>query len=277
MSGRDAWQPWELHEDFARGRIRHALFDFDGTLSTLRQGWEGIMGPVCVEMIAGDGGATPEIVEAVQRMIDETTGIQTIYQMQRLREMVRAFGRVPEERIRTAEEYKAMYLERLHVPVRARLAQIERGEKTRDDFRIRGCVDFLEGLRTRGVTCYVFSGTDREDVRHECGELKLDHYFAEIWGAIPNLEAYSKEKVIRDIIAAHDLAGPEVIAIGDGPVELRAAREVGGIALGVASDEERGHGWNPRKRERLLRAGAHLLVPDFSEAPKLLAYLFNEA
>lgn len=277
MAMAESAQGWELREDFVRGRIRHALFDFDGTLSTLRQGWEGIMAPVCVEMIAGEGEATAEIVEAVDRMIDETTGIQTIYQMQRLREMVRAFGRVPEDRIRTAEEYKAIYLERLHVPVRARLGQLARGERTLDDYRIRGCVDFLEGLRARGVVCYVFSGTDREDVRHECAALGLSGYFAEIWGAIPNLEAYSKEKVIRDIIAAHDLAGPEVIAIGDGPVELRAAREVGSIALGVASDEERGHGWNARKRERLVHAGAHLLVPDFAGAGRLLAYLFGEA
>ena len=28
------------------GRVRHALFDFDGTISVIRRGWEGIMIPL---------------------------------------------------------------------------------------------------------------------------------------------------------------------------------------------------------------------------------------
>ena len=31
-----------------RGRIRHALFDFDGTISLIRQGWQGVMVPMMV-------------------------------------------------------------------------------------------------------------------------------------------------------------------------------------------------------------------------------------
>ncbi|HPO31060.1 MAG TPA: carbohydrate kinase, partial [Candidatus Hydrogenedentes bacterium] len=103
------------------------------------------------------------------KMIDETTGIQTIYQMERLVEMVREWGRVPEQNILTAEQYKQVYLDRLMVPVRERIALIERGEKTVDDFRVSGVTRFLELLQTRGVKMYVFSGTDRDDVRHEAG------------------------------------------------------------------------------------------------------------
>ncbi|HOJ67875.1 MAG TPA: HAD family hydrolase, partial [Candidatus Hydrogenedentes bacterium] len=258
------------------GQIRHALFDFDGTISLLREGWQHIMGPVCVEMIAGDTEPTDDIREAVAKMIDETTGIQTIYQMERLVEMVREWGRVPEQNILTAEQYKQVYLDRLMVPVRERIALIERGEKTVDDFRVSGVTRFLELLQTRGVKMYVFSGTDRDDVRHEAGVVGVADYFEEIWGALPSKEEYSKEKVIREIMAAHQLSGPQVLAVGDGPVELRNIKEAGGIALGVASDEKRGYGWDMHKRQRLIRAGADILVPDFREADTLTQYLFNE-
>ena len=38
------------------GQVRHALFDFDGTISVIRRGWETIMIPMMLEMIC-DGQA----------------------------------------------------------------------------------------------------------------------------------------------------------------------------------------------------------------------------
>lgn len=276
LNSRIAAGDLEILNDFERGRLRHVLFDFDGTISLLREGWQEIMAPVCIEMIAGDAAPSAEIAAAVHAMIDETTGIQTIYQMQRLAELVRQFGRVPEERILTPEAYKEIYNERLLVPVRERIGRIASGEARPQDFIVHGALAFIEGLRARGATLYVFSGTDAGDVRNEAEVLGVSRHFEEIWGAIPDLEAYSKEKVIREIIARHGLHGPEVMAVGDGPVELRNVKTCGGIALGVASDEKRGRGWDPVKRARLAKAGADMLVPDFTRADALLAHLYGE-
>jgi hypothetical protein len=41
-------------ESIPSGRIKHAVFDHDGTISTLRQGWEEIMAPVMIKAILGD-------------------------------------------------------------------------------------------------------------------------------------------------------------------------------------------------------------------------------
>ncbi len=265
-----------VNENIERGRLRHLLFDFDGTISILREGWPDIMAPVCVEMICGDTPQTQEIKDEVDRMIDETTGIQTIYQMERLQEMVIAHGLVPKDKVLSPAEYKQVYLDRLMVPVRARIAQLEAGEKTVADYTVAGSIRFLELLSKKGVHMYVFSGTDQDDVRNEAGKLGAAPFFEEIWGALPSKEEYSKEKVIRDIMARHDLHGPQVLAVGDGPVELRNVKDAGGIALGVCSDEKAGHGWDMHKRNRLLKAGADILVPDFNEAEKLVAYLFAE-
>ncbi|NLN91716.1 MAG: HAD family hydrolase [Candidatus Hydrogenedens sp.] len=264
----------EIIRQVERGKIKHILFDFDGTISLLREGWQAIMAPVCVEMICGDTQPTDAIREEVNVMIDETTGIQTIFQMQRLQEMVRSHGFVPESEIRTPEEYKEVYNDRLMVPVRERLAAIEKGERTRESFTVKGSLHFLELLSRLDVTMYVFSGTDREDVRNEAACLGVASHFNEIWGALPSVEEYSKEKIIREIISQHKLEGPQVLAIGDGPVELQNVRDAGGIALGIASDEVKGEGWDEAKRVRLMKAGADILVPDFKEADKVVEYLF---
>ena len=58
----------ELLRDVPRGRFRHVLFDFDGTISLLREGWQGIMRPVMLEMIAGGESTTPEMEAEVEKM-----------------------------------------------------------------------------------------------------------------------------------------------------------------------------------------------------------------
>ncbi|MEK7793370.1 MAG: HAD family hydrolase [Candidatus Hydrogenedentota bacterium] len=264
----------QILRDFPRGRFKHALFDFDGTISLLREGWQGIMAPVMTEMICGGADPSEEIQREVAEFIEESTGIQTLIQMQGLVEIVRRRGLVPEAEVLDEHGYKAAYNDRLMVPVRERLAAIASGAIPRERFMVLGSASFIAGLKERGLTLYIFSGTDRNDVRNEAEALGVAHYFAEIWGALPSLEEYSKEKVLREIITAHGLQGSEVLIIGDGPVELRNAKEHGCVALGVASDEQAGHGWDPAKRERLIKAGADLLVPDFGEAEALGEFLF---
>lgn len=268
----------EIINEFERGKIKYGLFDFDGTISILREGWQDIMHPVCVEMICGDTAPTPEIETEVRTMIDDTTGIQTILQMERLVEMVREKGLVPESAILDAQGYKKIYLDRLMVPVRERLTRLGCGELAREQAMVKGAQNFLNLLsKKEGIELYVFSGTDRDDVRNEANKLGVDRFFIEIWGALRTFQEYSKEKIIKDLVEKHQLHGPEVIAVGDGPVELRNVKAVGGIALGVASDEKRGFGLDEEKRTRLIKAGADLIIPDFGEARALANYLFPAA
>ncbi len=266
----------EIVNEVECGRFKHGLFDFDGTVSLMREGWQRIMAPVMVEMICGATEPTPEIEHEVYEYIEESTGIQTILQMQHLVEMVRAHGLVPEDQILDAQGYKKVYNDRLMVPVRERIAKLESGEFTVGDVTLRGSLDFLAKLRDKGLAMYVFSGTDRADVRNEAAKVGAAPYFKEIWGALKTFEEYSKEKVIKDIMSTHDLHGVEVLVVGDGPVEIRNAKAAGCVAIGVASNEVEGHGWNEEKRERLIRAGADIMVPDFGDTPALVDYLFPQ-
>ena len=79
--------------------------------------------------------------------------------------------------------------------------------------------------------------------------------------------------VIARILEENGLRGPELVAFGDGYVEIENARRAGGRTVGVASLETGDSGWDEWKKGRLRQVGAEVLVPDWREAGQLLEYL----
>jgi phosphoglycolate phosphatase-like HAD superfamily hydrolase len=216
------------------------------------------------------------VVERVRDYIDQSTGVQTMVQMQTLVAIVREFGCVPPEEVLDAPGYKEVYNDVLMAVVRKRLAKLQREELEIHDFTMKGAIEFMKTLRDRGVKLYLASGTDRDDVVAEATALGYAELFeGRVYGALGDVNKYSKKLVIERILRENDLSGPELACFGDGPVELRETRRRGGIAVGVASDEVRRYGWNQRKRSRLIKAGADLLVPDFSQGERLISYLWQ--
>jgi phosphoglycolate phosphatase-like HAD superfamily hydrolase len=124
---------------------------------------------------------------------------------------------------------------------------------------------------------YLASGTDKADVINEAKSLGYDDLFdGGIYGSVGDISKYSKKMVIDDIIKNNNLKGNELLVIGDGPVEIKECRKANGIAIGIASDEVRRYGLNQEKRTRLIKSGAQIIIPDFSQADKLMELLFNE-
>ena len=264
------------------GRIRHAVFDHDGTISTLRQGWEQIMAPVMIKAILGDEYETADETlyhKARNRVLDyinDSTGVQTIVQMEALVEMVGEFGVVPADRILDKFGYKQIYNDALMELVNKRIGKFKRGELDINDYTIKGAVELLMALKQRGVKLYLASGTDRQDVVAESEALGYAELFdGGIYGSVGDIARYSKKMVIEKIMTENHLQGPELAVFGDGPVEIRECRKRDGISVGVASDEIRRHGLDVEKRTRLIKAGAHILTPDFSESKSLLQLLFG--
>jgi phosphoglycolate phosphatase-like HAD superfamily hydrolase len=175
----------------------------------------------------------------------------------------------------SAEQYKAIYNERLLRHIHERLAGVEGGQTPREEMMLAGAEPFLQALAARGVTLYVASGTDVGDVRREAAALGVARFFqGGVFGAVGASRACSKAAVIHDILESHRLEGPELLVVGDGPVEIREGKARGAITVGVASDEVRRRGLNPRKRERLVAAGADIVIPDFTVGAALLSLLF---
>ncbi len=253
-------------------RVESALFDFDGTLSLLREGWEEVMIPLMLEMICGRQPYSPAIQAEVYDYVERSTGILTIRQMDWLAEAVKRHGIA--DRVYSGKEYKALYLQRLSSHIAARQEDIRSGRVTADEMIVVGGRAFIESLRQRGITLYLASGTDHCFVVEESHLLGIDTYFnGGIYGALDTSEAHDKALLIQHILETNYLSGRELLVVGDGPVEIREAVRNGAVALGVASDEVKRQGWNLRKAKRLEQAGADLLIPDFRQAEMLTQYL----
>jgi hypothetical protein len=83
--------------------------------------------------------------------------------------------------------------------------------------------------------------------------------------------------VIERLLRENDLHGSELLGFGDGFVEIEEVKRVGGVAVAVASDEVRRQGINGWKRERLIRAGADVVIGEYRCQEDLLGWLFDEA
>ena len=208
--------------------------------------------------------------------IEKSTGVQTIVQMKALVDMVREFGLVPEDHILDEYGYKQLFNDALMKMVNARIEKFKKGSLDINELTIKGSVSFLEKLSEKGIKLYLASGTDEQDVINEATILGYAHLFqGRIHGSVGDVSKYSKKMVVEKIIADNNLKGPELIVFGDGPVEIRQTRKVAGLAIGIASDEIRRYGMDLEKRPRLVKAGAHVIIPDFAEPEKLIEQIFS--
>lgn len=261
--------------------IKHAVFDNDGTISTLREGWEKIMAPVMVKAILGNeySGADESLLKKVKSrvdlFIDNTTGIQTLMQMKMLLDIIREFGFVPEDQMLDEFGYKELYNKELLRMVKEREDKLLAGELNVDDLTIKNSIPFLKTLYNNGIKLYLTSGTDVEDVKREAAVIGHDYLFeGRIYGAVGDINKEAKRLVldrILDSIGKSD-AGM-IVTFGDGPVEIRETQKRGGLTVGIASNELRRYGLNQSKRTRLIKAGADIIIPDFSQADRLLKLL----
>jgi phosphoglycolate phosphatase len=258
-----------------RREISHVLFDFDGTLSLIRQGWPDVMVPLFLEVLPRRAGESEEdlrslVIEDIMRL----NGKQTIYQMIQLTERIRQRGGCPREPL----WYKHEYLRRLDEHIRDRIEALRSGRRTADELLVHGARSLLEKLTQRGLILYLASGTDEPCVHNEAALLDIARYFpGRIYGAQDDYRQFSKKLLINRILTENRISGARLLAFGDGYVEIANTKEVGGLAVGVASDEaNNGSGrMDEWKRQRLLGVGADVVIPDYRDADALLDWLIK--
>ncbi len=185
-----------LHSDFPRGQFHSALFDFDGTLSLIREGWPQVMIPMMVDVLREAGAREPvaDLTAHVEEFVMRLNGKQTIYQMIQLADEVRQRGGTPLEPL----AYKHRYHELLMARINSRLDALAAGRATPAEWTVPGSHAFLEALTQRGLTLYLASGTDLAFVRREIELLGLAPYFeGRIYGALDDYQQFSKQMIVE--------------------------------------------------------------------------------
>ncbi|HWY87088.1 MAG TPA: HAD family hydrolase [Gemmataceae bacterium] len=265
-----------LRPDLPRGHFRFVLFDFDGTLSLIREGWPQVMIPMMVDVLRQTGTGEDEVTlrAQVEEFVMRLNGKQTIYQMMQLGEEVKKRGGQALDPL----VYKHRYHDLLMARIEGRIEALAAGQATPEDWTVPGSHALLKNLQSRGLTLYLASGTDLPFVRREAELLGLTVYFgAHIYGALDDYQNFSKKMVIERLLEDNKLRGEELLGFGDGFVEIEEVRRAGGVAVAVASDEANRRGVHAWKRARLIRAGADIVIGDYRQQGPLVDYLLTDS
>ena len=135
----------------------------------------------------------------------------------------------------------------------------------------------ISELARRGLPMYLASGTDEPFVKREAELLGLTRYFGpHIYGAQDDFKTFSKKMVIDRIIRENDIQGEQLLSFGDGYVEIENVKQVGGVTVGVATDEPDCLKVDDWKRNRLAGVGADYIIPNFLCHGELFKLLFPE-
>jgi phosphoglycolate phosphatase len=233
--------------------LKLAIFDFDGTLSLLREGWATIMARQGVELLEDESRFTE--LELAMLML---SGKPSILQMRKLIELAQAAGK-PHP---TDTELLKQFQERLAHILDTRLAAV--ASSPRGAFCVPGTFEYLDRLRSRGLHLALVSGTLKDYVVAEAEQLQLSAYFGDdLFAPEANDSAFTKLVVIRQLMQKYDVTGPQLIGYGDGYAETVAVRELGGYAVGLATRDIGEEGLHPMKAEMLHKLGADVLVPNY--------------
>lgn len=255
---------FEIVRPFAPMDARVVLFDWDGTLSLLREGWPDIMTRQMLDVLH-DPSAVEEIVVGLN-------GRPTIVQMQRLAELATQRG-IPDA---DPKRYLAEYQSRLFAMVGERYDDITSGRAPQRHWTTPGTRELISELRSRGLPILVLSGTARDQVRREIELLGLESSIDELLAPDGDDPRFNKHDEIAGVLQRHGISGSQVLSFGDGVVETEAVKKVGGVAIAVASEPPPKRGANVRKREALIRAGADAVIGDFAVYPKWLPRVLAE-
>jgi phosphoglycolate phosphatase len=181
-----------------------------------------------------------------------------VHQMAAFADHVASLGAVP----LAAEVYKAEFIRRIDRWRTKRLNAVESGRIHSDELLVPGSRALLEALRAEGIRIFLASGTAHEDICREAKLLGIEHYFEGIYGSAPAIP--TKRELLAHMVAS-GVPGARILTFGDGRVEIEDTKEVGGTAVGVATDELDCLTVDVRKRRWLAAAGADYIIPNYLE------------
>jgi phosphoglycolate phosphatase-like HAD superfamily hydrolase len=296
----------EIIRPFSPRKIKIVVFDFDGTLSLLRTGWQQIMVDLMFETVRGVRTSEPrprpagngfsdqnplahrpgseffhpflnsniesdaELRGGLREIVDQTTGWQSVDQMLMLAELVqseRAHQGSPGNKSlqKEALRYKSIYLDRLRRHMSARLETIEAGDTPGERFLVAGSLEFLLRLSSTDCRLCLISGTDKAEVIREAELLGIRRFFDNgIFGGLNETRAFTKQEAMHRVLSNFGIHSRAMVAFGDGIIDIQSTREIGALAVGVASNEEQRYGINSVKRSQLIAAGADAVIGDYT-------------
>jgi len=217
-----------------------------------------LMLDMMMETLASLGPDPARLRAEAEEYVARLTGQDTYFQMAAFAGHVSRLG----GDARSGEQYKAEFMARLEVRRSARLQGIADGLVPPDALLIPGTRALLAALFDAGFPLYLASGSDHNEIVTESRLLEIDRYFTGIHGSSPAQP--TKRELLRKLVDS-GIPPPAILTFGDGRTEIEETALIGGVAVGVASDEPDCASVDTRKRGWLIDAGAHYIIPNYLE------------
>jgi phosphoglycolate phosphatase len=122
---------------------KFGIFDFDGTLSLIREGWRKMMVQILSDLNSDESG--PQIKRIVSDFVDELTSQHTIFQIIRLCEEITARGGQPDDPAIDKREFH----DRLLAHISGRVERLESGASKKKKCRFPGALRSSKHCRRR--------------------------------------------------------------------------------------------------------------------------------
>ena len=232
------------------------MFDFDGTIGMVRAGWMPLMLDMMMETLGALGPDPIALRAEAEEYVARLTGRDTYFQMAAFAEHVERLGGLA----RTGWEYKEEFMSRLEGARQQRLGGLVDGSIPAEALMIPGSREILLALAAEGIPAYLASGSDHDSIVMECGLLGIHDLFRSIHGSAPGQP--TKGELLRQLVDSR-IDPNQIVTFGDGRAEIEETALIGGVAVGVASDEPECVEVDQKKRRWVIEAGAHYVIPNY--------------
>lgn len=231
----------EVVNPLPHANVKGFVFDWDGTIIYTIPQWRDIIKKVLVDILEKD----ILITDKLPYHLGAAGVIHWAVREAKRREAVTA---------KSEQEYQTNYVEAMN--------NFVLGLKDSDVF-IPGVKDFLTLLANSDFNMFVLTAAYQQEKVFQTQKLGIDRLFEEIIG---KEDAFTlrfkteqlkrnimfKTEQLRRIKEKHGFSNQEIAMFGDTPFDIKAAKNAGVIAIGIAEDEE--------TREILIGAGADIII-----------------
>lgn len=223
--------------------IEAVVFDLDGTLTSFNLDYRAVRADVRSCLIKN---RLPASILSVN---------ESIFQMLNKTEIFLRNQGNPEQVIKEVQR------EALEIAERYEL------EAAKSTSLIPGVVETLDALKRMGLNIGLFTINSQKSANHILERFQIIDYFDavitrnRVRSVKPNIEH------LGTVLEVLEVDPQEVIVVGDGINDMKCARELGAIAVGLPT------GFSPF--ERLMNGGANYILTSISDLPALIGEIDN--
>ncbi len=240
--------------------IKCIVLDYDGTLTTLRKGWDLILTDYAREKINPNGLPCDGLDEEIRHLCAHAGGTTPKQLVSRLMAIMDKMNLIEKSEIKSVEFYAKDYADHFQEKIDDRVRRFATESESYVIKAVRPMLDFISSKNTMN---YIVTGSCETAVKEELQKLDMIHHFERVYGASLEMDGNLKLDAMKEIMDRHQLTPCQILIVGDGSTETRAAAELQLPAIGIASDEHTG-GFCSKKREMLADLGAHAIIADYT-------------